>query len=179
MNKIAIIYTTFLRPDLARETLLSIRGHKEHLILVGDQGDEDNKNHIIVNQRFEYTNRIDISLPFDCGVSFARNELIKTANKLKYEYCIITADSIRFTNDGTYFKFLPHRAIPKIELAIQYLDSQPTVGILGFDLSGRVPWEYNMDIADGKFILTKAGELEVDQLTGLRVRKCDICRQFL
>lgn len=174
MINIAIIYTTFLRDALFQQTIQSILGLREEkqisfVLLIGDQ----NLRGPQLSQQLLYKNYIRVNithffLPFDCGVSFARNYLMQYASHLGISYCLLTADSIAFTTE----------TINRLPAAIQFLQNHPKAGILGFDLKDRVPWEYNMDIRNNSFFISKPGPLQTDPLTGLRFNYCDICRQF-
>ncbi|MDI6729839.1 MAG: hypothetical protein QMD44_13080, partial [Thermodesulfovibrionales bacterium] len=105
---------------------------------------------------------------FDCGVSYARNYLIQAAFKKGIRYCLLTADSI---------EFIPE-TVANLAKAINFLQNNPGIGILGFDLKDRTPWEYFMDLKDNHFLLKKNDAIEIDPATGLRIKRCDICRQF-
>ena len=167
--KIAIIYTTFLREELARETLKSITDNwrDDFVLLIADQGDSSKKpfyfEKLYPGKAIGYN-----KLPFDCGVSLARNMLVQEAMDRGIKYCILTADSIEFTPE----------TVKKLNLAIDFLESIYKVGILGFDLNNRIPWEYDMELGKEDFILTKNTITYKDETTGLSVKKCDICRQF-
>lgn len=169
-EEIAIIYTTFLRDWLFNQTVRSISDNcKENnfLLLIGDQGRDGGIYQSVtgspVKMRHIWTNQ-----PFDCGVSFSRNNLIATAHELGIKYCLLTADSI---------KFIPE-TVNNLNRAVQFLENSPDIGILGFDLKDRVPWEYFMDIQNNRFMLKKNSLIETDPSTGLRIKRCDICRQF-
>jgi hypothetical protein len=164
-DRIAVIYTTFLRDWLFRKTIKSITKYGEYGILIGDQGRENDKD--FYSPEWHILKALWIRYPFDCGVSFVRNDLIGWAKKLNFEYCLLTADSIEFTLD----------TIANLDKAVQFLKNHD-VGILGFDLKNRVPWEYFMDIQNSCFQLKKNDNIETDPLTGLRFKRCDICRQF-
>lgn len=173
MKKIAILYTTFIRPELAHQTLFSIyqNWQDNFFLLVADQGEpEDRKLIFPFSEEFAtFMEKLKyFHLPFDCGLSFARNFLVEKALEMKIDYCLITADSIQFTP----------QTIEKLQAAISYLRSDKALGILGFELNGRIPWEFFMDIKDGHFFLKKPGDLKTDEKTGLRVKECDICRNF-
>lgn len=165
MPNIAIIYTTFLRDELFQQTIQSIYDvwQDNFILLIGDQ-----------NTRLSYPipRMRDPThwypLPFDCGVSYARNYLIQAASQVSADFCLLTADSIAFTLD----------TVCKLKEGIRFLAHHPETGILGFDLKDRTPWEYNMNIKNNSFLLSNAGPLETDPLTGLRFKYCDICRQF-
>lgn len=166
-DRIAIIYTTFLRDWLAKKTIESIVTHwKEGLYLfIADQGRENEKE--FFNFFLPEPSRW-MRLPFDCGVSHARNELITQAKLSNFDYCLLMADSIAFIPE----------TINNLDKAVQFLKGHPEVGILGFDLKNRVPWEYFMDIQNNCFQLKKNDLIETDPATGIRFKHCDICRQF-
>lgn len=172
-KKIAIIYTTFLRDKLVTITLKSILPFlsKDIFLFVGDQGrdSEEPISASVLLSFAEIPEALWINLPFDCGVSYARNYLIKQAAEMGFKYCLLTADSI---------EFIPE-TITNLDKGIQFLENNPDIGILGFDLKDRVPWEFFLDIQDCKFILTKNDWADsLDEKTGLRIKHCDICRQF-
>jgi hypothetical protein len=169
-DRIAIIYTTFLRDWLAKKTIISIVKNwaRNFYLFVGDQGREGTVDEKEFFDSFIIETKIWTKLPFDCGVSFARNELIASAQKLGFNYCLLTADSI---------VFIPE-TVNNLGKALQFLESHSDIGILGFDLKDRVSWEYFMDIKNNSFVLTKNDIIEIDPETGLRFKHCDICRQF-
>ena len=159
MNKIALIYTTFLRDDLASKTITSIinNWNTDWRLLIGDQNPTDEKASL-------YANFMYYDLPFDCGLSYARNYLVKKAKELGYEYCLVTADSIEFTGQ---YNFEP----------IMIFMKDNGVDKVGFRLDNRVSWEYNIELIPGKhFELSLSNEnLEYD---GITYNKVDICKNF-
>lgn len=164
MNKIAIIITTFLRDDCLYESIKSILKYppsEDYIILIGDQSHITKENYI----KSLSSDILYYSLPFDCGLSYARNYLIKKAYNLQIPYCLIMADSIKF--DSKYDFSIP----------IAFLKDDPRRGIIGFDLKERVSWEYNLDLKDGYFILSKKG-IEENEYKEMKYIKCDIIRNF-
>ncbi|MDD4980676.1 MAG: hypothetical protein PHC54_05360 [Candidatus Omnitrophica bacterium] len=170
MEEIAIIYTTFLRDWLAKKTIISIVKNwiPGFDLFVGDQGREDSENEREFFDFFIKEAKTWKPLPFDCGVSYARNYLIQAAAGKGLHYCLLTADSI---------EFIPE-TITNLDKAVHFLENNPNIGILGFDLNDRIPWEYFMDIQDNRFLLKRNDTIETDPTTGLRIKHCDICRQF-
>lgn len=169
MKKIAVLFTTFKRNFLAADTLHSIIEARDPNweILIGDQNEQACPPHFSlrmdddpIEDHIKYYH-----LPFDCGLSAARNALVKKAEELGCEYCLLTADSIQFT------KPLDLKPI------IDFLDRDPKRGIVGLKLENRVSWEYNMEINPGiSFVLTKPNEfIEEDKI---KYTKCDICKNF-
>lgn len=151
---IAIIYTTFLRDKLANKTLQSIYDNWSldyGPVLIGNQNKENN-----VLGSF--------NLPFDCGLSYARNWLVQKANQLGCKYCLVTADSIEFTSR---YDFKP---------IIECMENN-NIDKIGFGLNNRVPWEYNMGLIPGKYFeLTLPSRSVVYK--GIEYRNVDICKNF-
>jgi len=168
MSRIAIIYTTFLREQLAERTVKSIIDNwcDNFTLLIADQRFQ--YKHSWWNEAVEMRHAEYAALPFDCGVSAARNFLVKRAWQRQIKYCLVTADSIEFVPE----------TVQKIDRAEQFLKTHRQVGIIGFDLKDRVPWEFYMDINDRAFVLTKNPAMYTDPATGLTIKECDICRQF-
>lgn len=102
MKNIAIIVTTFLRDDLLRTTVDSMLAHapKNCQIFIGDQGCRNPKDHLAKINEYYKERVYYYPLPFDCGLSHARNYLVEQALKMGYEYCLIASDSMIF-NENT------------------------------------------------------------------------------
>jgi len=169
---VAIIYTTFLRDSLMNLTIDSIMTHwsDNYVLLVGDQGATASKS-LQFGARKDFSARGEyIPLPYDCGLSEARNRLISRAWTLGCEYSLITADSIAFS----YFT--------DVSMAMDFLEVSPRFGILGFHLEGRIPWEHRLNIKskdeDRFFEFSPAGDMYIDPDTRLPIVECDICRNF-
>jgi GT2 family glycosyltransferase len=168
--KIAILYTTFLRNELMHKTVESIFNNwREGFFLkVADQYP------MVKENGWEYEvwankNRFDYCyLPFDCGLSYARNWLVKDVLGEGFKYCIVTADSIQFIPE----------TIRHLDRAVSYMEANHDVGILGFDLLNRFPWECTMEFNAGRFILTAVSQTYQDPGTGMILKDCDICRNF-
>jgi len=158
MEKTAIIFTTFLRDELAKKTIHSIARYikPEYVLLIGDQNPSEYKKH-------EYSDFLYYPLPKDCGLSFARNYLIQRAHLMEIPYILMTADSIEFTQDYN------------LEPLIAFLDSEEKIGKIGFNLNNRIPWEFNMNLKDS-FELTISKEFK--EFDKIKFHKVDICRNF-
>ena len=109
--KIAILIPTILKDDILMETLNSILDiyQKNWTILIGEQNkpeswSDEKRIFYLTACAFAHTYNpskdiIKIhQLPFDCGLTHARNELVKLANKLGIDYCLMSADSIALLN---------------------------------------------------------------------------------
>jgi GT2 family glycosyltransferase len=167
MSKTAIIFTTFLRNELAADTCNSILEHwiDDSVLLLGDQNRDAHSPHFSCLSEINWYDRVKyFHLPFDCGLSFARNYLVGEAYKLGCEYCLVTADSIAFNQ--------------KIDLKpiIRFLEKDPKRGIVGFKLNNRTAWEYNMELTSESFVLTKPTQVIEEE--GIKYTKCDICKNF-
>ena len=165
-NKIAIIYTTFLRSKLVKQTLPSyLECLPDSIILVGDQGkEEDDIKEIcnsLNNNKIEY-----IKLPFDYGLSASRNAMVERAKELNIPYCIITADSIALTKKYN------------LQPIIDFLDSDKLNGTVGFDLQGRICWECDMDLIKGKCFSLDIPRKEIIIYNNIKFQPVDLHRNF-
>ena len=100
MNKptTAICITTFLRDNLLYKCIQSIvDNHNDNYhILIADQGYNSPEKLITINY---YQSQIPLEyyrLPFDCGLSIAKNFLVQRASEMQVPYCLIMPDSIQF-----------------------------------------------------------------------------------
>lgn len=147
--KTAIIFTTFMRPELAKMTIASIKANlpDDSVLCVVEQGNEL---------------EADIHLPYDVGLSAARNAGVTWAYEQAIPWCMITADSIQFTKK---YDFNPH--------------IHSGYDLIGFDLENRVPYEgelwFNMDA--GWPTPFKINKDYVPKINGI-YSEIDICRNF-
>jgi hypothetical protein len=164
MTKIAILYTTFLRDELMQQTVQSILDNWKHYytLFIADQGnpsEEKNKFYQSLPQDQVY----QWYLPYNCGISFARNFLIDKAIEKHCEFCIITADSIKFTS--RYY----------LEPYLDFLNNNKNAGIVGFDIENRIPWEYYMKKTHIFELIPSNDFVDYNYL---RLKKVDIVRNF-
>ena len=168
MEKVAIITQTFLRDNLMMKTVKSIMDNWQdnYVFLIGDQnklGDDEFfiKRYLFNKEVYAY------NLSYDCGLSYARNYLINKAHEKGIKYCLITADSIAFTNKYNF------------EPIINFIKSRNNNAIVGLKLADRQPFEYDMTIDRelGKFILDKPvrGKTVYE---GISYQRCDIVKNF-
>ena len=172
MEQIAIIYTTFLRDQLLYKTVQAIIDMypSNCRLFIGNQSYQTDEERlrgfsefsVAINNHahfpIEYYN-----LPFDCGLSYARNFLVAKAYLNQCQYSVITADSIFFTQCYNFHQFIP------------FLESNETYAKVGFNLNQRIAWEFNLELADS-FVLQCATE-KIDY-QGINYKKVDICRNF-
>jgi hypothetical protein len=174
MTKIAILITTFLRDELLYNTVQNIIDcyPKDSILLIGNQSyitDEEklngfsNFNAHIDNPAYfpiEYYN-----LPFDCGLSYARNFLIQKANEMNIPYILMMADSIQFLASYSFMPF------------IQFLELENNRGIVGFDLEGsKCPWEWLMELTTQGIRVTPSNK--ITYFGNLMFKEVDICRNI-
>lgn len=99
MNKIAIIVTTMFRDDLletAVDSMLKFAPENCH-VFIGDQGERGSKANARKIEQYKKDRVQYFPLPFDCGLSKARNFLVEEAHKQGFEYILLASDSMIFT----------------------------------------------------------------------------------
>ena len=164
MEKLAIIYQTFLRDELMKRTVKSITDNwqENYHLLIGDQNSSSDKFELASHKDCAY-----IPLGYDIGLSASRNFLVEIAHKLGIKYVLISADSIAFTDK---YNFQP---------IIDFIKYKNDNAIIGLKLANRQPFEYDMTIDRniGKFILSKPSS-GVSVYQGVRYQRCDIVKNF-
>ena len=107
------------------------------------------------------------NLPYDCGLSYARNFLVQKAYEARIKYCFLTADSIKFTEKYN------------LEPIINFLNSNEKNALVGFDLKDRQSFEYDLELNQqmGRFVL-KRPKREVIVYQNIQFQPVDICRNF-
>jgi len=169
MEKIAIIYTTFLRNELVYKTTTSIiKNMKDnYYLLIGDQNTLMKCSCGYYKECLQHERTLAYRLPHDCGLSFSRNFLVQKAHEMGIKYCLISADSIAFTDKYNF------------EPIIDFIKTRNNNAIVGLKLANRQPFEYDMtlDRELGKFILDRpCRDLEI--VSGIQYKRCDIVKNF-
>jgi hypothetical protein len=159
MNKIGIILTSICRDKSLFLTLKSILNtlQPSWQIIVGYQ----TKDKSIT---FSHPQIYSYELPYNCGISYARNDLIVKAYALGCTHVLLTADSILF-----------NESMKKIDYLVEKL-SENNYDLIGLNLENRIPWEANLELIPNQafqldFIDSK--DKEKDLLV-----PCDIVRNF-
>lgn len=162
-NTIAILDTTFLRNELAFKTIQSIQPSlsEDVILLIGDQNKKEN----IINQNPNWHYTYHYNLPFDCGLSYGRNFLVDKAYKLGCKYCLITADSILFTDKYDFN--------PIIE-TMEYKN----IGLVGLELKNRVYWNCDISLIEKEHFLLDAPKREQWICDGIIYQPCDVVKNF-
>jgi hypothetical protein len=165
--QIAILITTFLRDKLLYKTLQTIVENYTNncIVLIADQGytsEEKTREIDYIKSQIpcEYYN-----IPFDSGLSFGRNFLVKKAEEMNISYCLLSADSIQFT---TPYNFNPF---------IDFLQNNSKAALIGFELqNSKCPWEFIIEVTPRgiKCLLPT----EYITFTNQQLLKVDICRNI-
>jgi len=164
---IAILITTFLRDTLLYKTIQSIIDNypPNCLILIADQGYASDKKNEEISY---YQSQIPLKyyqLPFDCGLSYARNYLIEQAVNMNIPYILMSADSIQFIQR---YNFEPY---------INTLKNNLDIGIIGFELLGsKCLWEFNLEITINGILIKSSNEFI--EYHNIKYKKVDICRNI-
>lgn len=165
MNKLAILYTSFLRDELMYKTVQSIidNAPDNSILLIGDQNPTTTKANKIYTLNKEKINYY--GLDYDCGLSASRNILAQEAQKLGCDYCLLTADSINFTQKYNF------------EPIVKLLESDPKNAICGFSLKNRVNWEFNIRLVEGDSFYLEVSNEHIN-FENIDFHKVEICREF-
>jgi len=164
-KNIAIIYTSFLREDLRLKTTNAINRYRpdNSFLFYGIQSRyPDAPQELIAYDAQDFA---AWQLPFDCGLSYSRNMMVQCAAEMGIPYCLVTADSIEFTEK---YDFSP---------VVDFLELEPHHGIVGFSLDNKTIWMFNIDIAPGKhFVFSPATDVRLYK--GDRYICCDMVSNF-
>jgi hypothetical protein len=129
-----------------------------YTLLIGDQNKEEERLDKIPIQN----NIIHYTLPYDCGLAYARNYLVEQAHLMEIPYCLLIADSIHFMQ---VYDFRP---------IISFLEESGNRGLVGFELEKKkCKWEYYMEVT--KLGIKFIESHDVVEYNGINLLKCDIC----
>ena len=164
MTNLAIIYTTFLRNELAQQTIQSIQPslNENTILTIGDQNEKESQ--ILQNPNWHYT--FTYPLSYDCGLSYARNYLINVAKSFNIPYVLITADSIEFT---AKYDFTPF---------IDFLEQNKNYTMIGFELKSCPKWEFDLDLVPNQYFLMKPPARAKIAKNDIIYQPCDIFNNF-
>jgi glycosyltransferase involved in cell wall biosynthesis len=159
MKKIGIILTSIERDKLLFKSLQSIFNYmqQEYIIILGYQS-KDKTLEFSHEQIYAY------QLPYNCGLGYAKNDLLLKAVGLGCEYILLTADSICFDE-----------SMKNIDLIINEMENQ-NYDLVGLNLYNRIMWE-------GKLNLIPNHSFEIDfidpkEKENQLIIPVDICRNF-
>jgi hypothetical protein len=168
MSKIAVLVTTFKRDKLLFDTIASIIEYwnDDYVLLVGDQGELTDEKCVMFDKLSSLYNVHYCGLPYDCGLSFARNYLVKKAEFYECDYCLLLADSLQPTQ------------VYDFEPIIKFLNGNIRRGIVGFS-GGKecIPWEYNMELIKNEYFLLKQPNKQSIS-DALEIFQCDLVKNI-
>lgn len=159
MRDVTFGITSFERPGLLTNLVRSIRHHYPLAkIVVADNG----------RQKCALPDTVQrLDLPFDCGLSRARNALIDT---LTTKYLLVLEDDFLFTSETS------------IEPLVEILQSDPEVGAVGGALrscQGRVAaYALDLEVFRGTLTVREATHRVRFTPSGLSYRLCDMIWNF-
>jgi glycosyltransferase involved in cell wall biosynthesis len=162
MDRIAIIITTFNRDKLLGDTINNIKKNmpNDSIILIGDQNPTKEKL-----LQYEDENMFYYELPFDCGLAYSRNFLVKEAYEFSCPYVLMMADSIQFNQK---YDFTPY---------IIFLEKEEKKGTVGYELNGsKCCWEFWLDILPNGIKLNSSN-IFVEE-NNIKYKKVNICRNI-
>lgn len=165
MEKIGIILTMIERDKAFFMALKSIINTMQDnwMVIAGYQA----KNKVI---EFSHPQIYTYSLPYNYGISSARNDMIIKAVALGCDYVLLTADSIRFNESMKDIKYLAP-CFNKYDL-------------IGLQLDNRVSWEAKLNLIEKQsFELDFITKNQKDNIWNVgdkvfNVWDCDIVRNF-
>lgn len=171
-DKVDFCITTFKRPEAVAELLRSIPArYPDAAIYVADQGDAlDDDLYDALRAELSAAGLVtppDIRhLPFDCGLSAARNHLVTTTPR---EYKLILDDDFAFT-DGT-----------RIEKFLTLLEARPEAGIVGGDVTRdgvAERFDFRIDRTERTTFRPLVDDAPYSVLDGVRHRETDCVVNF-
>jgi len=136
-RKIAVIIPTFLRDKNAKvliDSILNTYSNDWVRIYIADQGIYTNEK----EKYYQYLQQLGhkvFYLPFNCGLSYARNYLVKQTNE---PYILLVDDDFQVT-DTT-----------KIQNFINVLNTEAEIGAVGGVLKNHQPYNYKLILKDKK-----------------------------
>lgn len=178
LNKIAVIITTFLRDELLQKTVnrLIENWNEQYVVFIGNQSYQteeeklkgfsdfclnlDDPTHLTDNKIQHY------SLPYDCGLSYARNFLVEKANESGCDYILLMADSLQVSK------------IYDFSNIIGFLEEDNNRGIVGLDIQDRCAWEHDLSLIEGESFYLSIPKREPIKYKELSFQPVDICRNF-
>lgn len=162
MNNITAIIVSFLRPAYLKKCVLSLRKQYPDIkIIVGENGEKTKD----MSDFLKKNNAKYIQLPFDSGVCYARNTLIK---KVDTKYVLVGDDDFLYEKEARVDKMLKLLENSKFDL----------VGGRVRDKKGLQNYQGTIDIYPTYFHYHK---LELDnfkKIKGVKYKECDITFNF-
>lgn len=167
-KKVAFLVTTFNRDELLYKSVQSIVDNfKENwIILIADQGIVScEKSKWFFHLKSKLNDQIHLrELEYDCGLSYARNQLVEIANEKKCDYCVLSSDS-----------FLFNESLDNINEFIKY--DLYDKDLIGFELVPSVcGWEAKLRLIENESF--ELDFIEKDNSSIETIYDCDITRNI-
>lgn len=164
MGNIAILITTVKRDKLLEKVVNSIRKIRQTnwQILIADQCYTEEK-------RLLYPDCGYYHVPYDCGISYSRNFLVKEADYLGYDHCLLSADSIEFTESMKYLNILSGKL---------KWNPENDYDLFGLGLENRIGWEGWLKLIPNECFEINFIEKEKDCTQDFNMWDCSIVRNF-
>lgn len=155
INKIDIIITTMDRYDRLEMLLDSIyKYYPEAKVTVADQSDRKEKSSFTWDFYEKYTTEKGLTVLYlnhDCGLSYARNYLIKHTNR---PYILLLEDDFLFTEDT------------KIEKLYELMEISDIAGGGVYQNDIRIPFEFNFEAKGDTLCQVSDGDVWFDDMIG-------------
>jgi glycosyltransferase involved in cell wall biosynthesis len=157
IDKIAFVITTFERDNLLIESINSLLPYMQNKwkMIIIDQSKEDKKWN-------ESKELVYYKIPYNSGLSYARNFGVQKAYEMKFDYTVISSDSFVMNESILNLQYI-------IDNYMCYYD------LIGFELDGCIcSWEAYLKLIPGDSF-----ELDfIDKTKKEMVYDCDIVRNF-
>jgi hypothetical protein len=160
MNKqVAIILTSIERDALLFKALRSILDNLQEnfFVIVGYQSETKEIT-------FSHPQVYIYQLPYNCGISYARNDMIGKAHAMGCNYVLLSADSIMF-NDS----------MKDLNFVIEQMEKEK-YDLCGLNLMGRIAWEANLSLIPGERF--ELDFIDLNEKERHLLVPCDIVRNF-
>jgi hypothetical protein len=174
-NKIGIVLTTFLRDDLMYRIVDSIikNWKEEYVLFIGNQSYQNLEEEFDGFKRFNDTIKFNgrkiqyYNLPYDCGLSYARNFLCQKAHESGCNYIFLTADSYEFKDYN-------------LTTVIEFLESDEKNGLVGFVELNKPDknWCYDVELIPNDCFLLTRPKRPIINFKELNLQPCDITQNF-
>lgn len=172
-REIAIIIPTIMRHDALQRLVESIKKTQDsHLyrIYIADQGNYDTSKEIYYQYLRNEGHKV-FYVPFNCGLSYSRNQLVKATIE---PYILILDDDFILTEKTQLDNF------------VRILIEDETIGVVGGDLERNASYHYNLKYMkdEGRLYYIHCNDRNLKQTTKTIVQKpvsylyCDIVLNF-
>ena len=119
---VGIIIINFLRPEITKKCVKSLVEHAPGIqIYLGEQ----DKDSILEEWSKQYNNVKFVQLPFDCGISIARNKLVRMIREDGLKYIMWADNDFEFHKDSN------------IDKAKKVLQKDKSLGVVGGSLTSK------------------------------------------